>query len=345
MDKKNPKVLIALSGGVDSAVAAALLKKQGFDTAGVFFVFGPWGEKTADVRNIAKKIGIPLEVIDARKQFREKIIDYFIESYKKNITPNPCIVCNKEMKFGLMFELLKKHKADFIATGHYAKKVKIFKKSFYKLCESYDKQKDQSYFLHKLTQKQLAKIIFPLGELEKREVKKIAKKMHIPVDANKESMDVCFLQGIGINDYLKKYLKAKPGNIVDEEGNILGKHRGLPFYTFGQRKGLAIGGEGPYFVVGKNSRRNELVVSNNPKKLLKKSFFLAEANWIRPDLKFPLRARAQVRYHTEKIPAIIKKTEKNFEVVGEKNFPAPTPGQSAVFFNKDEVLGGGVIQE
>jgi tRNA-specific 2-thiouridylase len=276
------------------------------------------------------------------------------------------------MKFDLLFRLLKKYKADYIATGHYARlgrefpisnfqfpnNDKISKFKNVKLLEASDKTKDQSYFLYRLNQKELAKIIFPLGELKKTETKKMAKKFGLPVSGDEESQDVCFLADQDINQFLRKYIKPKPGNIVDEKGKILAKHKGLPFYTIGQRKGIAIGpptsrqerevlrasGTKPYYVIEKNIRKNELVVSNDPKKLFVKKFEVKQVNWLNKPQKFPSRSEVRIRYHSEKFPAIIKQ-EKSGRLVVEAAKPvrAVTAGQSAVFYNNIEVLGGGII--
>jgi len=264
-----------------------------------------------------------------------------------------------------LFDLMKEYKADFVSTGHYARIVRqssafsfveqnspnSSKPSFmYKLREAKDKSKDQSYFLYKLTQKELSKTIFPLGDYEKTEVKKLAKKFKLPVFGDEESQDICFLAKSDINRFLGKYIKPKSGNIVNEKGNILARHKGLPFYTIGQRKGIEIGGTEPYFVIGKNSKKNELVVSNNPKKLLTKKFEVNLVNWVHPRTKkeergfFSVGVKIQIRYHSEKIPAIIKQ-DKSSRLVVETVKPvrAITSGQSAVFYRKDEVLGGGTI--
>ncbi|MFA6193554.1 MAG: tRNA 2-thiouridine(34) synthase MnmA, partial [Parcubacteria group bacterium] len=320
---------------------------QGFQIVGVFFRFfdpalregrGRTDGSLKKAKLVAEKLNIPLEIVDARKEFKEKVIDYFIDSYKKGITPNPCVVCNKEMKFRLLFELLKKYKADYIATGHYSLNNE------HKLCEAKDKTKDQSYFLYKLTQKELSKTIFPLGKLKKTEVKKLAKKFRMPVFGDEESQDVCFLANSDISKFLKKNIKPKLGNIIDEKGNILARHKGLPFYTIGQRKGIEIGGTGPYFVIGKDSKKNQLVVSNDPKRLLTKKFEVFQVNWVSKKTKFPLRAQIQIRYHAEKISAIIRKSKKGeYRIETAKPLRAVTKGQSAVFYKNSEILGGGII--
>ncbi|PIU78930.1 MAG: tRNA 2-thiouridine(34) synthase MnmA [Candidatus Moranbacteria bacterium CG_4_10_14_3_um_filter_44_15] len=355
--KDYKKVIIALSGGVDSAVAAALLKKQGFEVAGVFFRFFSSRTSSFQAKKISKKLGISLKIIDARKEFKKRVIDYFIASYKKGLTPNPCVACNKEMKFQVLFDLMKKYKADYVATGHYARlgrefsifnfqfsnNSKISKFSNTKLLEAKDKNKDQSYFLYRLTQKDLAKIIFPLGDYRKSEVKKIAKKMKLPVAEN-ESQDICFVAENSIGDFLKKNIKSKIGEIREIGGNILGKHKGLPFYTIGQRKGIEIGGTGPYWVIGKNVLKNELVVTDDPKKLFTDKFWVNQVNWVNQKVKFPLRAKIRIRYRAEKFSAIIRKVRgEKLEVRSERFLRAVTPGQAAVFYKNGEVLGGGVI--
>ncbi len=351
---RKPKIVAALSGGVDSAVAAHLLKGKGRDVVGVYFRFFDAPQKQiVRVRKIAGKIGIPLKTIDARGEFKRCIIERFIKDHEKGLTPNPCVFCNQEMKFRLLSKLLKKYKADFIATGHYVRlrrkfkiqnsKFKIKEKYYYKLLEAADKSKGQSYFLHRLTQKDLAKIIFPLGDCTKAEVKRMAKKLKMPA-GDKESQDICFLQGANVNTYLNKYLKPKPGNIVDTSGKVLGRHSGLPLYTIGQRQGIRIGGTGPYFVLRKNTHQNELVVTKNTRDLLAKSFFVHDVNWIAGVPKLPLRAKVQIRYRAPKINAMIKPTKGSKLVVKtEKSLRAVTPGQSAVFYKRKEVLGGGLI--
>lgn len=351
--KKRKKILVALSGGVDSSVAAKLLKEQRYNVLGVYFIFTKqiW-KSNFQVKKIAKKLGIPLKIIDVRKQFKKRVIDYFLNAYRNGQTPNPCVVCNKEIKFRLLFDLMKKEKADFISTGHYARiKVRPFPSStFYRrisqgpaLFKAKDKTKDQSYFLYRLNQRDLAKIVFPLGNYKKSEVKKIAKKVNLPVAEN-ESQDICFLANQDINYYLSKYIKPKPGDVVDKKGNVLGKHKGLSFYTIGQRKGIEIGGTGPYWVMEKNIQKNELVVTNNSKELFTKKFQINETNWIKQKLKFPLRAEVQIRYRAKKVSAIIRKMGKErWEVRSKKPLRAVTAGQSAVFYKKGEVLGGGTI--
>jgi tRNA-uridine 2-sulfurtransferase len=358
---KSKKVIVALSGGVDSAVAAALLKKQGYDLVAVYFRFTDALNSEIQAGRIAKKLNISLKIVDARREFKKQVIDYFVDSYEKGRTPNPCVVCNKEMKFRLLFDLAKKEKADCVATGHYVRikrefpisnfqfpiKSKNSKSELriknYKLLQAKDRLKDQSYFLYKLNQEDLARIIFPLGKYKKSEVKIMAEKMGLPLSEN-ESQDVCFIQNNDASGFLKNNIKSKAGKIVDIEGNVLGKHKGLSLYTIGQRKGIEIGGKSPFFVLRKNARKNELVVTNDLKDLLTKEFRVGKTNWIDLKTKFPLRAGVQIRYHAQIFPAIIKREAGGkYAVAAKKPLRAVTGGQSAVFYKNGEVLGGGII--
>ncbi|MCX6766108.1 MAG: tRNA 2-thiouridine(34) synthase MnmA [Candidatus Moranbacteria bacterium] len=374
------KVIIAMSGGIDSSVAAYLLKKQGYDVTGFHLRLFKDEKKEKQIKKIAKMIGIPLVVRDARKEFKKKVIDYFLREYETGRTPNPCVACNREIKFKFLFDELSKQNADYVATGHYARIMKHItyniKHGIYKLYKAKDKTKDQSYFLYTLAQKQLVKIIFPLGNYTKTEVRKLAKKFRSPVTQKDESQNVCFLAGKCPDDFLKRYLKLRKGNIVDSRGKIIGRHEGLPFYTIGQRRGIKIGGTGPYYVVGKNKKQNRLIVTNKKDDplIFRKSAFLQNVNWIagkpastrshRGEPKLPLKVLARTRYRNPLVGAIIELTNnrparfdsrsdsgrqlitKNFKckVVFEKPQRAVTPGQSAVFYGKNgEVLGGGVI--
>jgi tRNA-uridine 2-sulfurtransferase len=417
MSKKKKKILIGMSGGVDSSVSAALLKKQGFDVLGIFLkLWKADGEKrnekaAEDAKQVAKILSIPLKIIDARKKFKKEVVGYFLKEYAAGRTPNPCIFCNENLKFKILFELADKLRADYVATGHYARlrrefpisnfqfpnlayrqvgksKIKNPKlKTKYKLCEASDKNKDQSYFLYRLKQKQLAKIIFPLGNYKKEKTRKLAKKFGLPNFDKEESQDICFLGKGGVVDFLKKYLprtkniscvntnisnlkykknysnplsvkslvrglaENKSGKILDKKGNILGKHFGLSLYTIGQRKGINIGGAGPYFVVNKDYAKNRLTVANGKKDLalFSKSAELEGVNWILDEPKFPARLLAQTRYRNPLVYATISKEQgtgvnDQYKIKFEKMQRAVTPGQSIVFYNKKgEVIGGGII--
>jgi tRNA-specific 2-thiouridylase len=369
------KVICAMSGGVDSSVAAALLKRAGFDVIGIFMKF--WkprinADSGADLRGynrccspeaeirarkVAKILKIPFYVFDFSKEFKERIVDYFLEGYKKGITPNPCVVCNKEIKFGLLLEKALKLGADFVATGHYARK-EIRENSCSNSCRfailrAKDKEKDQSYFLWMLNQKQLKRILFPIGDLTRNEVENLARKFRLPVLRARKSVEICFIQTT-INDFLKKYLKEKPGKIIDTQGKILGEHKGLWFYTIGQRKGILLS-SGPYFVLDKDLKKNVLIVTKNERDLYKKELVCKNVNWISgKEPKLPLKIKIKIRYRTEFTKATIHSTfshlrkcanvkNKVYKVVFENLQRAITPGQSVVFYKGDEVLGGGVI--
>jgi tRNA-specific 2-thiouridylase len=347
--KKNLKVLMAMSGGVDSSTGAALLKEAGFDVIGVFMKFWAGGglnkeynrccskEAEKRARKVASVLKIPLYVLDFKKEFKNKIVDPFLSAHKKGITPNPCVVCNKQIKFGLLLKKARSLGADFIATGHYAR-IKKEGKSWV-LMKAKDEKKDQSYFLWKLNQSQLKRILFPVGGYRKIEVRKLAKDFKLPVFDIPESQEICFVPKT-TKEFLKKYLKIKPGRIVDVKGKVLGSHQGLWFYTIGQRKGIELG-KGPFYVVSKDKKRNLLIVSRNKKDLYRKQAVLKKINWISgKEPKLPLKVQVKIRYqHKPAKAAISKKHILKFD----KAQRAITPGQSAVFYEKSKVLGGGVI--
>ena len=367
-----------MSGGVDSSVAAALLKKQGYFVIGVFMkLSGLNKEAEMRARRVAKILKIPFFVLDARKEFKKKVVDNFLREYKQGNTPNPCVVCNKEIKFGFLIKKALSLGADFVATGHYVRlrpgdpNLRMTSEcseysdnsdadSDYSdriLLKAKDKEKDQSYFLWQLNQKQLKHILFPIGEYTKPEVRKLAKKFKLPTAGTPESQEVCFVRGLTA-DFLKKYLKTKPGNIVDKNlpaqasNKILGKHQGLWFYTIGQRKGIGLSG-GPYYVIAKDFKNNNLIVSKNKKDLLQKELIAKNINWIsgkKP--KLPIKARVKIRYRTNLANATLNRSyttilERSkirvYRVVFDRPQRAVTPGQSVVFYLGRKLLGGGII--
>lgn len=340
---KNRKIAVATSGGVDSSVAAALLKKDGQDVVGVFMKlndFSSGAEKRA--RKVAKVLKIPFKTFDFRKEFKKRIIDKFLEDYKNGITPNPCVSCNKEIKFGLLLEKSLKLGADFFATGHYSRLRRAGKK--FKLLKGKDKKKDQSYFLWRLNKKQLKNIIFPVGNYTKTEVRKLAPKFNLSTSETLESQEICFVPK-AINDFLKKYLKPEPGRIVDIRGKIIGRHQGLHFYTIGQRKGIGLS-EGPYYVLDKNLKKNQLIVTKDEKDLLRKEIIIRNINWVSGvEPKIPLKIKVKIRYRHEPATAILTKNLKSkiLNLKFARSQRAITPGQSVVFYRGDETLGGGII--
>jgi len=337
------KVLCAMSGGVDSSVMTHLLNKEGeLEVSGAFMRLSS-GKKTIEaekkVRSIAKRINIPFYVFDFRKEFEKEIIKYFVESYKKGVTPNPCVVCNKKMKFGLFLKEAKKLKMDFVATGHYAS-IKS-RNNFLEIVRGKDNDKDQSYFLWQLNQKQLKSILLPLGSYKKEKVKKISKQIKLTPIISKESQDLCFIEN-SISAFLKKKLKNRPGKIVNLKGNVLGKHDGLWFYTIGQRKGINLSG-GPFYVLKKNLKKNQLIVTKDEKELFKKELKLEKINWIsgkKPIL--PINIKVQIRYGSQAFNAILSKKHKYLLSFKSKQ-KGISPGQSAVFYESKKVLGGGII--
>jgi tRNA-specific 2-thiouridylase len=357
-NKKIMRVIVGMSGGIDSSVSAALLKYGRFlpdgrqvDVVGVMAKFGNSGENDSEknARLVAKQIDIPFYIVNLEKEFKKKVIDYFLKEYKAGNTPNPCVVCNKEIKFGLLMEKALKMGGDFIATGHYARIDNG------KLLKGKNRGKDQSYFLCQLSQKQLNKILFPVGGYTKSEVRKLAKKFDLPFAEISESQEVCFVQNT-TNEFLKKYLKTKPGEIVDKNGRVLGEHNGLWFYTIGQRRGIEVQ-QGPWYVVDKDLKKNVLIISKNEKDLLKKELIVKNVNWVsgkEPSLcqgsgrqvKLPLSVKVKIRYKSEESEAIIYKSkDKTYKIIFKKPQKSITSGQSAVFYKKDELLGGGIIDK
>jgi len=376
MKNKNKKIVVAMSGGVDSSVAAALLKRAGFDVIGVFmkFLSEPRGgstlintdEKTdlhryenrcctleseRRARKVAKILKIPFYVFNFEKEFKKRIVDRFLDGYKKGITPNPCVVCNKEIKFGLLLEKALALDADFVATGHYAKKKEVLnfstgvEKVKYKLLRGRDKNKDQSYFLWMLNREQLKRILFPIGDYTRKEVEELAKKFKLPFRGVRKSQEICFIQTT-VNDFLGKYLSPNPGLIVDTTEKELGRHQGLYSYTIGQRKGIGLPG-GPYYVLDKDLKKNILIVTKNEKDLLKKELIAENVNWIAgKEPKLPLKIKAKIRYRHQPALAIITKNleDRIYTLKFKESQRAITPGQSVVFYKGEELLGGGIIK-
>lgn len=323
-----------MSGGVDSSVAAALLKKEGFDVIGVFMKF--WGsgkcctpESEKRARLVSEKLGIPFYVFNFQEEFKKKVVDRFLKQGRAGLTPNPCVICNKEIKFGLLFKKALSLDANYIATGHYArvKDGKLFKGK--------DKDKDQSYFLWKLNPKVLKHVLFPVGDYTKPEIVKLAKKFKLPVSGIKESQDICF----------EVKFNKKPGKIIDTEKKVIGEHQGLWFYTIGQRKGIGLAG-GPYYVLGKDIKKNVLIVTKKEKALYGKELSIKNINWISEKQKLPMKAMVKIRYHHKSAMAVIKKNK----IIFNKPQKAITPGQSAVFYlpagkagKGQELIGGGII--
>ena len=334
---------MALSGGVDSAVSAALLKSQGFQVAAVTMdLFFPGSSSAIDAaHDIAARLGIPHYVAGFRDVFEEHVIKYFCCEYEHGSTPNPCIVCNKCIKFGALLDFIQGIGAEMLATGHYARIDHTNGK--YRLLKGADSFKDQSYFLYSLNQEVLSRTVFPVGQFTKAQVKNLAREYQLPVVTEDESNDICFLQGRDYREFLGLYIESKPGRIVDTEGRQLGTHAGLHNFTIGQRHGLNLGGPEKLYVTGLDINTNS-VIAGPEIDLYKTRLKAGNVCWIHggfPDEQTPVSAR--IRYRSPSVPVSITQARGHIEVGFFSPVKSVTPGQSIVFYSGDEVLGGGII--
>jgi tRNA-uridine 2-sulfurtransferase len=356
------KVAIAMSGGVDSAVAAALLVKQGYQCTGFHLHF--WAEFPKDkgfenkccsteslqaARKTAYLLKIPFYHLDFSKIFKKQVVDNFLKSYQEGLTPNPCVICNQEIKFGELLKYVRKLSFDFLATGHYAQ-AKEDLKGFH-LLASKDKLKDQSYFLYRLKQNKLPFLLFPVGGYQKKEVFKMAKEWKLPSAHRPESQEICFLAENDYRPFLKRQLKQQiiPGQVVNLKGQIIGEHQGLPLYTIGQRHGFSLSSKiqtpllPPYYVIGKDIDQNRLIVGFG-RETEKKEFRVKDLNWLAPDHQKKLTSlslRVRLRHQGELLKCQVKKDK----VILKEAERGVACGQSAVFYVKEEVLGGGFIAD
>lgn len=345
------KVFVGMSGGVDSSVAAALLVEQGYDVTGVYMknwsedlpgMHCPWAEDVADAKRVAVGLGIDFRVFDFQKEYKQNVVDYMIREYQAGRTPNPDIMCNQEVKFKIFLEASLAAGADYIATGHYARVAHELSSSA-KLLRARDDNKDQTYFLYRVTSEALSKTIFPLGDFTKAEVREMAKERGLWTASKKESMGICFVGQVGIREFLSEYVKTAPGNIIDQQaGSVVGKHDGAIFYTLGQRHGLNVGGGLPYYVVGKDMEKNEVYVSRSidNDNLWRKELKLTDVHWInqppRKDKDVQVRLRHRGTLFDAKIDGDIVHLSASERVVA--------AGQSAVIYDGDECLGGGIVK-
>ena len=360
------RVVVGMSGGVDSSVAALLLKDQGYDVVGLFM--NNWKEKDedgcctaeedfGDVRRVCAKIGIPYYSVDFSDQYMERVFSYFLDEYGRGRTPNPDVLCNREIKFGPFKEYAKELDADYIATGHYC--GISHENGIHRLLKAADGNKDQTYFLNQLSQDQLADVLFPLSGMKKAEVRAIADKYGLSTAGKKDSTGICFIGERKFREFLMKYIPAKEGEIRTYDGRILGKHCGLMYYTIGQRKGLDIGGqkndEGRWFVIEKDIKNNILYVAHGAEdRLFSDALYMDEFNFIPfPPKEKTFRCTAKFRYRQEEQGVVVNvldekeraETGHAYRVDFDEKQRAVTEGQFCVLYGKDDCLGGGVIEK
>jgi len=341
---KGKKIVVGMSGGIDSSIALILLKKQGWNPIGVSLNL-PNSERSLKIaKSICKKLNVPYYIINARKDFQKEVVDYFISEWKNLRTPNPCVVCNPNFKFKQLLQWAKKHKIQYVATGHYARLKLNNKTKEYELLKGKDKDKDQSYDLCLLPQKYLSHIIFPLGNYTKKRIYEIARKEGFKLLVNKkESQDFCFIAKQSLCPFLKEKIGEKQGLILDLKGNVISKHQGLHFFTIGQRKGIKLSG-GPYFVASWDKNKNTLFVTKNKKSLYKKELFVFPYHLISgKKITKPINAQIRTRYQQKLSQACLIPEKRKLKIILKKSVFAPCPGQFAVFYQKDKCLGGGRI--
>lgn len=386
------RVVVGLSGGVDSSVAAYLLKEQGYEVIAMFMKNWhddsvtiskecPWLDDSNDAMIVAQQLGIPFQTIDLSAEYKKRIVDYMFAEYERGRTPNPDILCNREIKFDIFLKAAVKLGADYVATGHYARKAEttVHGKTVYRLLAGKDPNKDQSYFLCQLSQEQLAKSLFPVGELLKPEVRAIARKAGIATAEKKDSQGLCFIGKVHLPDFLQQQLKPRKGKVVEvpatsdvfagmaaadelaeitqpyaltpESGEVVGEHNGAHFYTIGQRRGLNLGGfERPLFVIGTDTRDNILYtgMGDDHPGLYRRGLFLGhDDHWVREDLKLPLggtrRYQARIRYRQPLEACTLYRKEEGVYIVFDRPQRGVTPGQFAAWYDGEELIGSGVI--
>ncbi len=360
LPEKNARIIVGISGGVDSSVTAYLLKEAGYNVQGVFMknweeTYSPGycsaEDDVFDAKDVCETIGIPLHTVNFAKAYQERVFKHFLAEYQAGRTPNPDVLCNREIKFSEFVHFANKLGCDYVATGHYCRRTNIGEQAA--LMKAQDDNKDQTYFLNAISQEQLQLALFPLGDLEKPKVRDIAESADLITYDKKDSTGICFIGERNFREFLSQYLPAQPGEIVTVHGEVIGEHHGLMYYTIGQRQGLGIGGlanydDRPWFVAEKDLSNNKLVVvqgTDNPA-LFKPALIAGQLNWLREKPKDGQRLHAKTRYRQSEQPCTVSYLAGNrLAVTFDKPQRALTLGQYVVFYHADECLGGGVIEQ
>lgn len=359
----NKRVAVAMSGGVDSSVTAGILKKQGYDVIGITLRL--WEEDTScqaidnihaccslsavdDAKAVASILGIPHYTLDFRDVFHHDVIDYFVQAYIKGHTPNPCIACNKLIKFGLLWQKAQQFGAQYLATGHYARIAYDETNQVYSLLRGTDRHKDQSYVLYQLTQELLPHVLFPMAALEKTHTRELAEEWGLPVFNKPESQDICFIPDNDYKNFLRQRVPQyfKPGDFVDQDGRVVGRHKGIPCYTIGQRRGLNLGGPGgPYYVTALDVKHNRVIVGSE-RDLFSTTVHAQNVSWVEQMPKKPFEAFGKIRYAAQEMPCMVYPEDGGLRAEFDVPQRAVTAGQALVLYNREDgerVLGGGVI--
>ena len=344
LNMSQKRVAVAMSGGVDSSLAAALLKQAGYEVRGIYMQL--WSDPNlartiSDLEHTCQILDIPLYKLDLEREFRSLVIDYFCREYSLGRTPNPCIVCNQHIKFGLLLDRALEMETEYLATGHYARIE--HGSNGYRLLKAADRGKDQSYFLYTLGQRQLQHLLLPLGELHKQEVRRLAAELGLPAGGRHDSQDVCFIPDNDYRSFIAEHISVKSGDIVDITGKVLGKHNGLARYTVGQRQGLGLALDRPLYVLKLDASNNRLMVGSKDQ-LLHNALTASRLSWVSEKAPSePISITAKIRYKAPEVAAELRPNDSMAEVRFVEPQQAITPGQAVVFYQGDAVLGGGII--
>ena len=363
VELKKKKVFVGLSGGVDSSVSAALLKRDGYDVTGVFikawypdFLTCTWKDDRRDAMRVCAVLDIPFLTIDLEKEYKKEVIDYMIREYAEGRTPNPDVMCNKVIKFGGFFKKAMELGADYVATGHYARVVEsrgATEEPIFKMLEAKDDNKDQTYFLWTLTQNELSHTLFPVGDMPKSHVRELATEFGLPTATKKDSQGLCFLGKIDLKDFLGHYFKEQQGEVIDDEtGEVVGTHTGAWFYTIGERRGFTTFAETPdekpYYIISKDVKENTLTVSHKESidapLMPTREMRLADVNWITGTALLRKKISARMRYRQELVSCKIGQDADGYFVEFDEDQSIISAGQSIVFYNQGECLGGAVVE-